>query len=188
MSARACGRQLTGTAFAVADDYLVTNAHVVAGADTVRIDGGSVLDARIVLFDPELDVAVLHAPGAGLPALRFAVDSPERGDGGAVLGYPGGGGLAVIPAAVTDRYVALGRDIQGRSRVRREVLEIRADVEQGDSGGPLVLENGAVGGVVFAESRTNEDVGYALAPGAVATRVAPALGRTAAVDPGRCIP
>lgn len=188
VSARACGRNLTGTAFAVAEDYLVTNAHVVAGAGTVRVDRGSVLDARIVLFDPDLDVAVLHAPGAGLQALRFAVASPSRGAGGAILGYPGGGSLAVIPAAVTDRYVAIGRDIHGRSRVRREVLELRADVEQGDSGGPLVLEDGTVGGVVFAESRTNEDVGYALAPAVVATRVAPAVGRTTAVDPGPCIP
>ncbi|HET7727999.1 MAG TPA: MarP family serine protease [Candidatus Limnocylindrales bacterium] len=188
VNARACGRHLTGTAFAVADDYLVTNAHVLAGATTVRVDGGAVLDARIVLFDPDLDIAVLHAPGADLPALRFATASPGRGDGGAILGYPGGGSLTAIPAAVTDRYVAIGRDIHGRSRVRREVLELRADVEQGDSGGPLVLADGTVGGVVFAESRTNEDVGYALAPGAVATRVGPALGRTAAVDPGRCIP
>lgn len=188
VSARACGRHLTGTAFAVAGDYLVTNAHVVAGAQTVRIDGGAVLDARIVLFDPDLDVAVLRAAGANLPALRFAVVSPGRGEGGAIVGYPGGEGLTVIPAAVTDRYLAIGRDIHGRSRVRREVIELRADVEQGDSGGPLVLQDGTVGGVVFAESRTNEDVGYALAPGAVAARVAPALGRTAAVDPGRCIP
>ena len=68
------------------------------------------------------------------------------------------------------------------------MLEVRAPIEQGDSGGPLVLEDGTVGGVVFAESRTNEDVGYALAPAAVATRVAPGVGRTAAVDPGACIP
>jgi len=188
VSARACGRNLTGTAFAIDHEYLVTNAHVVAGAGTVRVDAGSLLDARVVLFDPELDVAVLYAPGSELSALRFAVASPDRGEVGAILGYPGGGALAVVPAAVTDRYVAIGRDIGGRSRVRREVLEVRAPIEQGDSGGPLVLEDGTVGGVVFAESRTNEDVGYALAPAAVATRVAPGVGRTAAVDPGACIP
>lgn len=188
VQAEACTTRSTGTGFVIATGYVVTNAHVVAGAGTVRVDAGSVRDARVVLFDPELDVAVLYAPGSDLPALRFAVTSPDRGDVGAILGYPGGGALAVVPAAVTDRYVAIGRDIGGRSRVRREVLEVRAPIEQGDSGGPLVLEDGTVGGVVFAESRTTEDVGYALAPTAVATRVAPAVGRTAAVDPGACIP
>ena len=55
----------------------------------------------------------------------------------------------------------------------RDILELRAEVEPGDSGGPLVLEDGTVAGVVFAESRTDESVGYALAADAVDERVAP---------------
>jgi len=188
VSARACGRNLSGTGFAVADGYFVTNAHVVAGASVVRLDADRIHDATIVLFDPALDVAVLHAPSAGAPALTFAGESPRRGRTGAVLGYPGGSGLAVIPAAVADAYVAVGRDIHGRDRVRRDVLELRADVERGDSGGPFVLADGTVGGVVFAESRSNEEVGYALAPAAVSARVDTGVGRTAAVDAGPCLP
>ena len=53
------------------------------------------------------------------------------------------------------------------TRVSRPILELRADIDQGDSGGPLVLADGTVGGVVFAEARTDEDVGYALTPTAV---------------------
>ena len=51
------------------------------------------------------------------------------------------------------------------------MLELRAAIEPGASGGPLVLPNGTVGGVVFAESRTDETVGYALDPAAVALAI-----------------
>ena len=57
----------------------------------------------------------------------------------------------------------------------------------GDSGGPLVLQNGSVGGVVFAESKVDPTVGYALSPQQVWQRIAPAIGRTAAVAPGPCL-
>ena len=71
--------------------------------------------------------------------------------------------------------------------MKRDILELRAAVDRGDSGGPLILQDGTVGGVVFAESRTDDEVGYALAPTPVATRVAPAIGRTSRVDTGDCV-
>ncbi len=190
VSALACGATLTGTAFAVAPGYLVTNAHVVAGSDRVRVTLGdaanTTTDATVVAFDPKLDVAVLRAPKVSAPVLRFATKDPVRGAIGAALGYPQGGRLTVVAAAVADRYQAIGRDIYGEDRVPREILELRAAIERGDSGGPLILGDGTVGGVVFAESRTDPDVGYALAPVDVSVAVAPALGRTGAVDTGRC--
>jgi hypothetical protein len=51
----------------------------------------------------------------------------------------------------------------------------------------LILTDGSVGGVVFAEAKTNEDVGYALSAREVAARIAPGLGRTTAVDTGHCV-
>ena len=125
------------------------------------------------LFDPELDVAFLHVPGSGLPALRFASGDPTRGAIGATLGYPGGGRLEVLPAAVAARTRRPGATSTARRRVRRQILELRAAIDRGDSGGPLILQDGTVGGVVFAEARTDPDVGYALSPTEVATRVAP---------------
>jgi S1-C subfamily serine protease len=71
--------------------------------------------------------------------------------------------------------------------VSRTIVELRASIDQGDSGGPLVLADGSVGGVVFAEARTDENVGYALSPTAVARAVEPSLGRTSAVATGACI-
>jgi S1-C subfamily serine protease len=188
VSAETCGAISSGTGFAIARDYVLTNAHVVAGGSSVRVLlGGQLRDAYAVLFDPRLDVALLWAPGLGAQPLLLAAPDPKRGDTGAALGFPGGGALTVVPAAVAARYDAQGLDIYGKDRVNRSILELRANIERGDSGGPFVLADGTVGGVVFAESRTDPDVGYALSPSQVAIRVDPAIGRTSLVDTGGCI-
>ncbi len=187
VSAATCGLSSVGTGFVVSPSYVLTNAHVVAGSDAVRVLArGQVLDAVPVLFDPALDVALLHVPGLRVTALKFAAQDPSRGALGATLGYPGGGRLTVVPAAVADRYQATGRDIYGTDRVRREILELRAEIDRGDSGGPLILEDGTVGGVVFAEARTDPQVGYALAATEVWDRIRTSIGRTAATDTGVC--
>jgi S1-C subfamily serine protease len=188
VSAATCGLGSTGSGFAVAAGYVVTNAHVIAGASSVRVtDLGGVRDATTVLFDPQLDVAVLHVPRLAAPPLRFTTRDPDRGAIGAALGYPGGGPLKILPAAVAGRYPAVGRDIYGADRIEREILELRARIDRGDSGGPFVLVDGTVGGVIFAEARTDEDVGYALSPTAVSIRIAPAIGRTRSVSTGACL-
>jgi S1-C subfamily serine protease len=188
ITAATCRNMSSGSGFVVADRYVVTNAHVIAGARQVWVtEGGAVHDATAVLFDPDLDLAVLVAGTLDAPALEFADGEPERGTRGAALGYPGGGSLDVIPAAVTGRYDAQGRDIYGTGRVTRRILELRAEIERGDSGGPLVLADGTVGGVVFAEARSDEEVGYALSGPPVADFVEPAIGRTRAVDTGVCL-
>jgi S1-C subfamily serine protease len=188
IAARACSSQVTGTAILVARDYLVTNAHVVAGASTIRATlGGRVVDATPVLFDPVLDVAVLRVPGLEGRILRFAAADPLRGATGVALGFAGGSSMVVLPAAVSGAYPATGRDIYGEQRVTRSILELRAAIEPGDSGGPLVLADGTIGGLVFAESKTDDAIGYALSPTTVATRIAPALGRSGGVGTGECL-
>jgi S1-C subfamily serine protease len=189
VDATACGRGFTGTAFSIAPGYFVTNGHVVAGASRVTLaqDGEKPVAATVVSFDPKLDVAVLRAPTLRLPALVFARRAPQRGTRGAALGHPNGGGLTVIPGAVSAEVRARGRDLSGTAEVIRNVLELRASVDPGDSGGPFILADGTVGALVFAESRTDEAVGYGLDPTDVATAVGPAIGRTDAVDPGACL-
>jgi S1-C subfamily serine protease len=188
VSAQTCGAISSGTGFAIARDYVVTNAHVVAGGRTIRVAlGNATRDAVAVLFDPDLDVALLHVDNLNAPALSFAPRDPRRGAIAAAIGFPGGGNMTVIPAAVTNRYDATGRDIYGSHRVTRAILELRAAIAHGDSGGPLVLGDGSVGGIVFAESRAEQDVGYALGPTEVAAAVTPAVGRTAKVATGACI-
>jgi S1-C subfamily serine protease len=191
ISAQVCGFTASGSGVVVADAYVVTNAHVVAGArdGNVRVTegGGDLVDAHVVLFDSSLDVALLYAPDLGAAPLRFASADPDRGTVGAALGYPGGGRLTIVPAAVTGAYVAVGRDIYGEAQVERDILELRAQIDRGDSGGPFVLRDGTIGGLVFAEARTDPDVGYALSPTSVAVRIRPAIGRTAAVATGSCL-
>jgi len=138
------------------------------------------------LFDSELDIALLRVGGLTAPSLVFAAREPARGDVGATFGYPGGGAAVVVPAAVTDAYNAEGLDVTRTRRVTRGIVELRAAIDPGDSGGPLLLADGTVGGVVFAESRSDASVGYALAPTAVAVAIMPAIGRTAPVSTGEC--
>ena len=186
--ANACGYVLSGTGFVVRSGYIVTNAHVVAGSDSVSVgrDSGLPAKASVVLFDPELDVALLYVPNLSLPALAFATQLPSHGALGAALGHPGGGALATIAAAVTSTYQAEGRDIYGTAEVNRQIIELRAAIIQGDSGGPLVLSDGTVGGVVFAQAQTDPDVGYALSPVDIAARIQPALALKAGVSTGPC--
>jgi S1-C subfamily serine protease len=188
VTAATCLSLSSGTGFVIERGYVVTNAHVVAGASAIRVAlGGDAFDATVVLLDPQLDVALLWAPRLAAPALRFTTTDPVRGAEGATLGFPGGGGLSVEPAAVAGSYAAQGRDIYGEARVTRRILELRAKVDRGDSGGPLILADGTVGGVVFAEARTDVEVGYALTPTSVRVAIGPAIGRTGAVSTGECI-
>lgn len=185
---RACDGVQEGSGFVVSERYVVTNAHVVAGMSDpfVQTEAGGSQPGTTVIFDPDLDLAILlvgRAPGPALPLVAGA----ERGTVGAVLGYPGGGPLIGDRAAVLRRIDAVGRDIYGRGEAERTVLELQTQVRPGNSGGPFVLADGSVAGLVFAASSSDEDVGYAIASEDVAPHVEQALGATAEVATGPCL-
>jgi S1-C subfamily serine protease len=185
----ACGRIQEGSGFLVQGGLVVTNAHVVAGVADPQVqqqDGGS-FDAVTVLFDPDLDVAVLRPDSSSGPALPVDPEALDRGAAGAVLGYPGGGELTGSEAAVRRTIFAVGRDIYGRDVVRRQVYELQTLVRPGNSGGPFVTTGGEVAGVVFAASTTEDDVGYAITAGEVQPRITAAQGRTGPVSTGPCV-
>ena len=182
-----CGQRASGTSFVFAPGYLITNAHVVVGADSILVQSERSFRAVPVLVDLDLDIAVLWAGDVAAPPLVFTSEEPTRGDFGATIGFPGGGNETVEPATVAAAYFATGLDVTREDRVRRRILELRSQVAPGDSGGPLVLEDGTVGGVVFAESRNDPTVGYALAPRQVVEVATPALGSTEAVPTGPCV-
>ena len=116
--------------------------------------GSDVADAVPVLFDPNLDVAVLYAPDLDGPSLRFATTVPERGRRGR---GPRATRVAGRSWCCRPRSRARTRPpattSTTRAQVTREIVELRAAIEPGDSGGPLILEDGTIGGLVFAESR-----------------------------------
>lgn len=183
-----CGQRASGSSFVIAPEYLVTNAHVIVGADSVQVQTSSTSFRAIpVLLDLKLDVALLWADNLLAQPLRLATEEPGRGDLGATVGYPGGGGETVKPATVSATYFATGLDVTREERVQRRIIELRARVVPGDSGGPFVLQDGTVGGVVFAESRVDPTVGYALSALEVLDRVQPAVGRQQGVASGPCV-
>ena len=163
VEANGCGRRYEGSGFATATDTIVTNAHVVAGADDVQVKrpDGAVVDATVVVFDAARDLAVLQAPGLGQEPLPLAPIAP--GEQGVVIGYPGGQDTPrTQPVMVEDERTAVGRDIYGRDRTEREVLFLSADLRQGDSGSPVIGVDGEVGGVVFAISPDRATTAFAL--------------------------
>ncbi len=178
-----------GSGFVVEPGFVVTNAHVVAGTTElwVRLDGHD-HPATVVGFDPDLDIAVLHVPTLTAPPLALLGGDLARGDGGAVLGYPGGGSLTTGAAAVRQVIVPVGHDIYGSGEVTRRLYELQADVAPGNSGGPFVLPNGKVAGVVFANSVVEDHVGYAIVSSEFSQLVTRSIARDEAVSPGVCTP
>lgn len=182
-----CGGVQTGSGFVVGPNLVMTNAHVVAGIDRPTVeDANGRHEATAVLFDPDLDVAVLRTSGLAAGPLGVLDDGVERGRGGAFLGFPGGGEFRAGAAAVIRRFEAVGRDIYGRNLTSRDVYQLQAQVRQGNSGGPFVTEDGTVLGVVFAASTNDPNVGYALTSAQVTPSIEQARGRTGAVDTGPC--
>ncbi|MEU3855995.1 MarP family serine protease [Streptomyces sp. NPDC028722] len=178
-----------GSGFVYAPERVMTNAHVVAGIDRpgVRVGGvGPSYGARVVLFDPDRDVAVLYVPGLRAPVLRFG-GGAVRGDSAVVAGYPQDGGLDLQAATVANRVRALGQDIHNDRAVTREVYSIRSTVRPGNSGGPLLTTGGRVFGVVFARSTSDAETGYALTAAEVAADARRAAAATAPVDTGELV-
>ncbi|HET8615783.1 MAG TPA: MarP family serine protease [Actinomycetales bacterium] len=162
--ARACDRSQEGSGWVLAPERVVTNAHVVAGVrdPQVRIGGeGRRYAARVVVFDPVRDLAVLDVPR--LPARPLPLgDDLGRGDPAVVAGFPLDGPYRLDSARVRDVITARGEDIYGRRPSTRQVYSLYATVQPGNSGGPLLDARGRVVGVVFAKSLDDASTGYAL--------------------------
>ncbi|WP_316740438.1 MarP family serine protease [Streptomyces sp. MK7] len=178
-----------GSGFVYAGQHVMTNAHVVAGIDdpAVQIGGvGHAYQARVVLFDPDRDVAVLYVPGLRAPVLRFD-DTAARGDAAVVAGYPQDGGLDLQAATVANRIRATGQNIYNTATVTREIYAVRSTVRPGNSGGPLLTGDGRVYGMVFARSTSNSETGYALTAAEIASDARQAATSTTAVDTGALV-
>jgi S1-C subfamily serine protease len=162
--APSCQRQIEGSGFVISPNHIMTNAHVVAGVtqhQTVTA-GDRTLDATVVFYDPQVDVAVLYVPGLDLRPLRFTGQA-NPGDNAVVAGYPlDATRLHAAPARIGGIQNAQGPNIYQTSTVTRQIYEIRAVVESGNSGGPLLSSDGTVYGVVFAAAVGVNDTGFAL--------------------------
>src|SRR5256885_8694622 len=157
-----CGGIVTGSGFPVGNGYVVTNAHVVSGTTSHSITkpDGTKINADVILFDPEKDVAVLYVPGYNVAGVTFG--PAQRGTKGAVIGYPGGRSETTVAAVGDGTISAQGRDIYNSGFVTRQIFVLQASVHPGNSGGPLIDLEGRVLGMVFATSASDPSQAYAL--------------------------
>ncbi|HSH55330.1 MAG TPA: MarP family serine protease, partial [Candidatus Limnocylindrales bacterium] len=182
-----CGGVVQGTGFVIDSDLIITNAHVIAGVNQPYVrDANGQHTATPVWFDPELDFAIVRADNLAGGPLLIARDLVDPGTRGAVIGYPGGGALTAGGASVLDRFTARGRDIYNRRVSDRDVYSLAARVIPGNSGGPVIAADGTVIGVIFAQSTTHQNVGYALTMPQLAGAINQAQIQNRAVSTGPC--
>lgn len=182
-----CGGIVEGSGFVVGNGLVATNAHVVAGVAAPYVaENGNLHRATAIWFDPNLDFAVLRVGSLAGAPLKVKNGNVSGGTPGAVLGYPGGGGLDVEAASVIDRFTAIGRNIYNEGSTQRNVYELAADVRPGNSGGPLIAADGSVIGVVFAESTQYNNIGYALTSQQILGELSQAKTQNQPVGTGTC--
>jgi S1-C subfamily serine protease len=187
-TAPSCDRSIEGSGFVYAPDHVLTNAHVVAGVTqgpTVTTPGGTVYAARVVFYDPQVDIAVLYVPGLDLEPLQFAGQAAD-GASAVVAGYPLDHSFTKVPARIGQVQNAVGPDIYQTGQVDRQIYEIRAVVQPGNSGGPLLSPSGTVYGVVFAAAVGVSHTGFALTAAEVASDAAAGAAATTPVSTEGC--
>lgn len=160
-----------GSGFIIsADGYIVTNNHVVDGADkvTVKLNGdkSAGLPAKIVGTDEETDLALLKVESSEkLPVLKFGnSDAMEVGDWVVAIGNPFGLSNTVTAGILS----AKGRDIH--SGPFDNFLQTDASINPGNSGGPLINMEGEVIGINTAISANGQGIGFAI-PSNLASKV-----------------
>jgi S1-C subfamily serine protease len=158
----ACGLGIEGSGWAVEPEIVVTNAHVVAGADdtTVTTQDGTQLTATPIYYEPRLDLALLRV-GTALPTLPVNSQRHE-GEDAAVLGYPENGPYQLSPARIGETRATISEDSYGNGPVERTITALSGSVRSGNSGGPLVDGDGDVVGTVFAATTSGPEGGFAI--------------------------
>ncbi|MBU0751956.1 MAG: Do family serine endopeptidase [Gammaproteobacteria bacterium] len=147
-----------------ADGYILTNFHVVDGADEIEVslNDGRKFRAKVIGTDPESDLAVLKiATDSGLPAITFAAaDTLRVGDVVLAVGNPFGVGQTVTSGIVS----ALGRTHLGINTFEN-FIQTDAAINPGNSGGALVDAAGSLVGIntaIYSQSGGSMGIGFAI--------------------------
>jgi serine protease Do len=148
------------------DGYIVTNNHVVEGAQkvTVTLSDGSAFAATVVGTDAQTDLAVVKIDASNLAYLHFLSDSLEQLSVldpvvavGNALALPGG------PTWTTGVVSNLGRSIEENTGVvLNDIIQTDAAINAGNSGGPLLDTAGQVVGINVAIASNAENIGFAI--------------------------
>ena len=152
------------------DGYIITNNHVVDGAQSVsvQLSDGTSLDAEIIGTDEQTDLAVIKVtPTSDLTAAEFGdSDELEPGEYAYAIGSPGG--VQFANTITGGRISAINRDLTVNDRVMT-LIQTDASINNGNSGGALINKYGQVDGITSAKlsgnafgSATVEGMGFAI--------------------------
>jgi len=164
--------------------HLITNHHVIAGADDIQVAlrDGRTASARIIGTDPETDIAVLAIELDDLPTIRTADPSQTRvGDVVLAIGNPFGVGQTVTMGIIS----ATGRNHLGINTFE-DFIQTDAAINPGNSGGALINPDGALIGintVIYSRSGGSQGIGFAI-PGQLAQTIADAIIEKGYVERG----
>ncbi len=168
---RGSKRNSLGSGFVVsADGYIVTNNHVIEGADVIRVTfSGKANDegykAEVIGTDPDTDLALLKIDAKNLPALSFGnSEALEVGEWVLAIGNPLGLDKTVTAGIVS----AKGRNINSGSY--DDFLQTDASINPGNSGGPLLNMAGDVVGINTAIAQRAQGIGFAI-PSSMAKKI-----------------
>jgi len=143
--------------------YIITNHHVIEGADEIFIGTGdqAPVRARVVGTDPDTDLAVIQAAGRDLPPARLGDSSRQRvGDVVLAIGNPFGVGKTVTQGIIS----AMDRQQLGLA-IYEDFIQTDAAINQGNSGGALINTRGEVIGIntaIISSSGGSHGVGFAI--------------------------
>ena len=143
-----------------ADGYIVTNNHVVDGADElmVTLNDNKEYSARIIGADATTDLALIKIDGKNLPAIQIAnSDEVKVGEWVLAVGNPLGLNNTVTAGIVSAKARSMGQGVSS-------MIQTDAAINQGNSGGALVNTNGALIGInAMIYSQTGSNIGYGFA-------------------------
>jgi S1-C subfamily serine protease len=156
------GQQWTGTAFLVAQNTLITNAHVVDGAQQMRLASlNGQYDATVIVSDRTNDLALIRADmsqsAAQTPYVPFRRQAASLAEPITTLGYPlasvMGNGIQVTQGNISGLFGP-----QNDSRL----LQFTAPIQPGSSGSPLLDQNGALLGVISSVLHNTQNMNFAI--------------------------
>jgi Do/DeqQ family serine protease len=154
----------TGSGFILTENgQILTNAHVVDGADqvTVTLKDGRTLQGKVMGTDPTTDVAVVKIEADNLPVVKVGnSDRLQVGEWAIAIGNP----LGLDNTVTTGIISASGRSSSevGISDKRVEFIQTDAAINPGNSGGPLLNSNGEVIGMNTAIIQNAQGIGFAI--------------------------
>lgn len=142
------------------DGYVLTNNHVISGADDIQVllYDNRVAQAKVVGTDPDTDLAVLKITAGDLPQIPMAEGAPEVGDVVLAIGNPFGLTQTVTMGIVS----AIGRQLN--TSVYEDLIQTDAAINSGNSGGALINAEGELVGINTAIGRGAgaEGIGFAI--------------------------